>query len=356
MASAPASRATTSASMICARKSCSRPAPMARRTASSRCRRSAADQEEVAHVGAGDEQHERHRPEQDPDRPRHPAHELLLQGAHDGPVLPDQLGVAGRPAESFGQALRQRSQLPHQVGHRHAGPHPPDQRHPEPVRRDVIRTDDRGDPEGDPVAREAEVGTHHADDRPLLPTDVVGPSDHGGVAAEPALPQAVAEQRDPVLVLGHRHAAQDGRHAERGKERGGGNRHPHPLGAVAHPQGVGEVAVGCQALEQLRVFPILKEELCREVEFAGEIGPGRGTADVHQPIGLAERQRAEQHRVHDAEDPRGGAEREAERPDRDQREARRAPQSAHRLAEVLDPAAAEPPHDASSRAPRGRSQ
>ncbi len=33
-----------------------------------------ADQEEVAHVGAGDEQHDGHRSEQDPDRAGHLAH------------------------------------------------------------------------------------------------------------------------------------------------------------------------------------------------------------------------------------------------------------------------------------------
>ncbi len=222
MASAPASRATTSASVICARKSCSRPAPMARRTASSRCRRSARTRNRLPTLAQAMSSTSATDPNRIQIGPATRPTSCSSSGPHHGPVLPDQLGVAGRPAEPLGQALRQRGQLPHQVGHRHAGPHPPDQRHPEPVRRDVLRTDDRGDPEGDPVAREAEVRTHHADDRPLLPADVVGASDHGGVAAEPAHPQAVAEQRDPVLVLGDRHAAQDGRHAERGKERGGG--------------------------------------------------------------------------------------------------------------------------------------
>ena len=75
-----------------------------------------ADQEEVAHVGAGDEQHDGHRPEQDPDRAGHLAHQLLLQRTHHRPVLPDQLGIARRSAESLGQALRQWAELPLQAG------------------------------------------------------------------------------------------------------------------------------------------------------------------------------------------------------------------------------------------------
>ena len=102
-----------------------------------------ADQEEVAHVGAGDEQHDGHRPEQDPDRGGHLAHEMLLQGTHHGPVPGHQLGVAGRPAEPLGQAPRQRRQLALQVGNGGAGTQPPDHAHAEAARHDVGRPHDR---------------------------------------------------------------------------------------------------------------------------------------------------------------------------------------------------------------------
>jgi hypothetical protein len=46
------------------------------------------DQKEVAHVGAGDEEHDRHGSEQEPERAGHVAHQLLLQRSHHRPVLP----------------------------------------------------------------------------------------------------------------------------------------------------------------------------------------------------------------------------------------------------------------------------
>ncbi len=214
----------------------------------------------------------------------------------------------------------------------------------------------RGKPEGDRFPREAELRTHHADHRALLPPDVVGAPDHGGVAAEPGHPEVVAEECDPVLVFGKRQAAEVGRHPQYREQGRGGEGHPHPLGAVADPQGVGEVGVRRDPLEQLRLFLVLKEEFQRQLELVRQVRPGRGAGDVHQPFRLGERQRPEQHRIHDAEDPRVHSKREPQRSDRDDGKPRRAPQGAYRLAQVLDPSVSQPAHDFSSPAPRGCSE
>ena len=83
----PASAATTIASAICDRISCPRAAPMARRTARSRCRPSARTMNRFATFAHAISSTIADGAEQDPERTGDGSEQLFLERAHDGAML-----------------------------------------------------------------------------------------------------------------------------------------------------------------------------------------------------------------------------------------------------------------------------
>ena len=66
-----------------------------------------AHHEQVRDVGAGDQQHDRDRAEEHPERTRHAAEQLLVERAHDRAMLADHARVCRRAAESLRQSFAQ---------------------------------------------------------------------------------------------------------------------------------------------------------------------------------------------------------------------------------------------------------
>jgi hypothetical protein len=176
---------------------------------------------------------------------------------------------------------------------------------------------------------------HHADDRewPIVHRD--HPSDGGRIGAEPAAPEAVA---------------QDGGLPAGGRVFGGGEvapdrrrdaEHPEEVPRHAHPADPFRLAVGHQRRTPRaderhvveRVAAVAPVEERQVADVAGRSGRPP-LADGDEAIGIRIRQRTEQHGIEDAEDRRVRADAEGERHERDRREAGRAPQQPRGVANV----------------------
>ena len=157
---------------------------------------------------------------------------------------------------------------------RDAGRQPPDQHIAEPTRHDPSGGSSLEIHSSAPSFGNLNSGPITPMTVRLPPADVVRPPDHGRVAAEPRRPQPVAHDRDALLVLGHRQAAEHRLRAERRKERGRRPRHADAFDAVAGAQRGGELVVGRDVLEQLRLLLYCEVELGREPNSPGNPEPG----------------------------------------------------------------------------------
>jgi hypothetical protein len=176
---------------------------------------------------------------------------------------------------------------------------------------------------------------HHADDRewPIVHRDHT--SDGRRIAAEPAAPEAVAQDRrlpGGGRVFGGGEVTPDRRlHAER----------PEEVPGHAHPADPFRFAVGQQrrtpGADERHVFErmaaVAPVEERQVTDVAGRAGRPP-LADRDEAIGIRVRQRTEQHRVEDAEDRRVRADAERQGHERDRCEAGRAPQQPRRVANV----------------------
>ena len=279
--------------------------------------RRAAREQQVGDVRAGDEQHEQHRAEQQPDAPlRAVAHEVVaeLLDTHR-PAFP-ALGTL--LLEAGAERRHARVRLVHgdvilQTGHHQQrrvvglqlrlGEH---QRHPDLVLLMIGR-----------------ALPQHADDGPRLVVHAHLASDDAGIAREPVLPQLVRQDDDVVaagdtLVLAKRAAERERMPvAEHGEKPGRGEAGADVLRAIGGREVDVAAAPGVDVGERGRL------------PFPGRVAPGGGARavallvfpDHHQAIGLVVRQRREEEAVDDAEDGRGCGDAERQRRDRDEREA-----------------------------------
>jgi hypothetical protein len=156
------------------------------------------------------------------------------------------------------------------------------------------------------------------------------------VAAEPRRPHRVADDHHAVLVLLHRQPPEPRLGAERREEGVQRRGHADALDAVVQAESARERVVPREVLDEGRLA-VGDHELRGDAELVGEAGAGRRGADVHEAVGVRERQRLEEHRVHDAEHPRVHADGEPQRPDGHRGEPGRAAERARGLAELLDP-------------------
>ena len=167
---------------------------------------------------------------------------------------------------------------------------------------------------------------HDADDRVRLTVEPERAADDVRGRAKMALPESVAEDRDVAaclgILLGEKHAAEHRPRSHDLEEVGAdGARHDRLGGSGAGQRELTE-AIDRHPLEAAGVaLPVVEvRRRDRERRHAGKRVLRRHVEDPHEPIRLVERQRAQQHRVDEAEDRRVGADAEREHGDDRQRE------------------------------------
>ena len=299
-------------------------------------------QQQVGDVGAGDQQHGADGAQDEEQRRPHLARQLLRQRFGDddrfrrlvgiarglAPALeaevvaePRHLAPGVVDAASLAQAAQHR--VAPAVGARGVGP--------------------EWDPQLGP-AREVEAGRHHTHDGEGIAVENERLADDLRVAAEAALPQAVAQQGDdvPVLrfLLGQERAPQQRHPPQQGEEvrRDGGR--VQPLGIARAGEGRAERRVGARVLQRLAAGPVVDVGGVGVVEDRDAHLRHR-PPEGHDAIRLRERQRPQQHGVHDAEYGGVGPDPERERDERYRGEGRVLTQGPQPVTEVAAEAAKE---------------
>ena len=296
--------------------------------------RESARHEQARHVGAGDEQEQSHRPEQQQQGAARVAHDLLLQRDEtDAPAAVFSMRTAIRPRLLPFHPGGEPRQLRADRRGRDAGRQTSE--HAQRVRGPVLPLL-LGESEGKPqlgALRMAEARMGKREPRGHHPHDGVRPgvehhrlAEDGTVAAETAPPETVADHHHvvvpgPLVVLPQR-APEPRRRAQHRKQR---RRDPRPHDALrfgAAGEVEAHVAKRGHSGEQARPLPVL-EILGNGRAHVAHAQTQEVAFDeaqlVHRGIG----ERAQQGRVHDAEDGGGRADSEAEDRDHEGREPRR---------------------------------
>ena len=273
-----------------------------------------AREEKIGHVGAGDEQQEADRAEEEPDRAADGTDDLFPQREDDGVEL-HRLGIEppARPRLRDGvqvvARLRDRSarleparRVKSVISVVRARAVPPIRR-PQRARRRILE-----------IGRQHEVRGHDPDDLVRRAVDLDRAAEDRRVAGIPPLPEAVAEDRDlrPVrdVLLRREDTSPDRRHAEDGEQ--------------VRRHGPGGDALGVAVTRQVHLPVVPRRDLAERAAFLAIVvdlaigNPGlverRPAAPDHDgAVGLAPWQRAQQDGVDDAEDRRVRADAERER-------------------------------------------
>ena len=297
------------------------------------------DGEQVRDVRTRDEEDDRDGAQQEPERLREVADQLLLERPHDRTMLLDDARVSGRAAETLGKATSEDGELLGQGRMIRPRPHPPDEAQPEAARREVLPVRDQiVDPDGRPVIQESELGVHHPDHCAPAARDFHRAIDHRRVAAEPAHPELVANHDHLTLgILLRGQAPEQRRHPDGREERGAHSLHEEPIGPLLRAHGGLARIEETEVFEQVRILVVLDEELGTDAELRRHIGAGGGRPDRDEAIGIGERERIDQYGVHHAEDRSVGSDGEGKRHHGHDSETRRASKSASRVHEVSCP-------------------
>ena len=299
-----------------------------------------AGQEQVRHVGAGDEEHEADGAQQD------------QQGGAD--VSDDRAGerrdldavLRVRLRVGFGQARRDRVHFRLRLASGDAGLEPP---HCTDAGMHLARPDEHVVPlleEGVDVglAFELELGGNDSRHGEAAPVERERAPDYGGARTEAPAPQAATDEdhgcRTEPVVCGVEVTARHGVDSEDAEEVGRDHLAAEVLGLPSSGHvGVLPAERG-QALEAAAVLLPVDEVRIGD-RHAREVR--RRLAEPHQAVGIAVGQRLEENAVDDAEDGGVGADPERQRDHRDGREARVPGQHAQAVPNVLE----QDPHVAS---------
>jgi hypothetical protein len=288
-------------------------------------------EQEIRHIGARDQQHEANRANEDEEgRLRVADNRIVHARETDAPAFVGlRIGRLELRAERihFGLRRRQPDAGPQAAGRDHEAAVA---RHPGHVvfdRRPHLRV----------VGGEAEPRRHHADDQVRAPLEHDRRADDVPVAAEEALPDAVAEHQHFLAagtVVGRfDDAAKEGRRAQHRKQRTADARAEHPLGKLETGDVEGPAGRHAEAFERgqltLPVFVIRKRA-------AGDRS-WRARAVVEEDDHarrITVRRRLQDDRAHHAEDGGVRADAQGERDDGRGREAGRAEEKADGVAHV----------------------
>ncbi len=298
-------------------------------------------QQEVGDVGAGDQEDEGDRPEQQHQRRPQLAHDRVEERLEGHALLRVRVRVA------LGEALREGLHLGAGAGDVHSRLQPADHVDPRvvaPLRLapdPVLETEERREDVGG-LPAPVEIPRHDADHREALPAQDEGAAEDAGVAAESPLPESLAQEDDAVgarlLLLRAERPAEDRSLPER-RERP--RRDLPPVDALGLAHGVRRPAHGAED----EVLPVVAGDGLEDRALVAQVlevrhGEAhlrdllRPLGEEHEAPGLRVRQGPQQDGVHHAEDRGVGADAERERGHGDDGEAGRAPQRAHREANV----------------------
>ena len=293
--------------------------------------RRGAGQQQVGDVRAGDQQDQRHGAKGGERRNLHLVRrEIVPQRPHvRAPAL--VLGV-GR-----GEPVRHGAQLFARPLDRHTRLEPPEKlqipRAPGRIVRKWRQRDVRHLQEG-----EVHVGRQHADDRVRPAVDADGPTDDGRIGLVAAPPELIGQDDDRSgarLVVSRvdlsTERRDDAEHAEQARAHGSAR---DPLGIRAAGQRQAAILDGDERVEGGRLaLPVEEVAVRRRRPAAARGAPHR--PGIHEAIGIAERQRLDERRVHDAEHRRVGADAERQAEDGQAGQHGRPAQRAERVANVL---------------------
>ena len=307
-----------------------------------------ARQQQVGDVRAGDQQHEADGRHQHDQRSPHVADHLLAQ-RHDAEREAAVRRIDVRMTGA--KARRQRGHLRLRLLERRAGP---ELRHDvvvlaaadlrrvgsERQRQQHLRIGDDAE-RGQRLLAQRERRLQHAHDLCRLAVEHDRPADHGRVAAEAALPGAVAENRHGrrrLRVLFRREQpAERGADAEHRQQVRGDPDGADTLGrAVA-----GQVGVGAERDGDLLEAPAAGldvEVLGGREPVLGDAEPGRSVPQDRQAVRVLVGEGTQQQGARDAEDRRVRADAKGQRQDRRDRKSGRGGKGSDRVAEVR-------PHD-----------
>ena len=276
-------------------------------------------QQQVGDVGAGDQQDERDRAHQREEHDANrPAVLLLVERQDAGLDVLVGLGILLFDLSGYVDQLR----LP--VRSRDAGRQVSEG--PEWARIALLLQQ-----AGHLVERQPDVGVegephpfrHHADDRRRVVVDAHRPADHAGILAVAIDPHGVTDQRHGLgagFVVVRNEVATDHRpHAERAERVGRHERAVETLGRLALVADIRHrAAVGAERIERPGVLAPVAVIEVRHATFLVTHAIER--VNRHRPIGIRDRQSANQHRVHEGEHRGVDADPKGERDRRHQRE------------------------------------
>ncbi len=299
-----------------------------------------AREQEVDDVGAGDQQDDRDGAEQDEQRAADVAGDELLhrnRGPHEPEIAAFDHEPRGNPAiaDDFelarGRARRDAAAEPGDTEVRAVAPLTEigaieDEREPE-----------LGRPRRPVVERELERRRHDPDDRPRTAVDEQDLTHETRRTAEATLPQAVTNHhrlwRARIAVGRDERSTQRRPDAQRCEQIAGHCRGADALGLVAAGQVRARFGIAANARRARRVLAVAHDLLPRQ---PGETAPRRRVPDHRELLGLGIRQRAEHHRLDQAEDRGVGANPQRERRDRRDREPGRLHQHAEPVTQVVE--------------------
>ena len=187
------------------------------------------------------------------------------------------------------------------------------------------------------VAREVRVGGQDADDRERLLVERQVPADDKGIGAQTLPPEEVAHHHDVIGAAVHvaivDHLAKHGPEPEHPEEAGRRDAADDRVGLAARPGDERLGARHARALERpARARPV------RDVAGRGAApvaDDGIRLAQDHGPLGIGERQRAQQDGVHHGKDRGGRSDTERDRRHDGHRERRRLRERSQRKPDVV---------------------
>ena len=293
---------------------------------------------QAGHVRAGDQQQEPDRREQQDDGRSHLSENLVLQAdgqrteLHVGRVEAVPREAGGEGAEFGGGRIRRGAGREFRGGVE-----------PMAAALDGRRVDRQGDPQLGRlrrvlrvVGRQLEAGRHHADDRVRPAVEVDRAPQNARIAAELAMPEPMAENRDGVLA-GHvfrrrERAAEQRLRAQRVEQVGRDLPEPHPHGVAGSRQVDLPDVPRRHALHAAELRAVVHELRVGHPRLvpALPLAP-----DHHAAGGFGVGERRQQNRVSDAEDRRRRADAERQREQRGRGEAGRPAEPAEGVSKVL---------------------
>ena len=197
-----------------------------------------------------------------------------------------------------------------------------------------------------PVRRDPDAGLvwivdarrHHADDGVRLVVEPDGLANRIQPRAEALPPESIADHRDAgrtgLFVSSGKTPSECGLDVEHVEEVHVDNRARDALGAIEPGEREPGLTEGGQPGEAVVADAPVEKVGRRRVTVALSCLPVR-VRDQHEIVGAREGQRPQQHGVDDAEDRGVGADADRNRQDREQKKARRPPEGARGVAEIL---------------------